>query len=328
MSLSSPSRSAHSWLYLAIAVLLAASAAAAHAAADRLKFTLGVLRRDGILLPFAAFDGRRWSVPWPSADTTAALPISVADIPPKWFGPTGPDARWTAWLTDETKRPLAVGKPVQIPIFCSGYLGLTTDYRGEDADRRQPTVPKDALAVTGDIPVLPITSVSIHSPDADRMITAITGEFNDAEKTAANAFTEWIHPWTVEERRNFPIELEAFYRNSETTPKKFRTSYVEAVRKFPARLGDNGCGLITYVRGWVTEVEGRKPVIDIGARVTFCDRADVTFMQPLGRLHIDKDAYWVYQLSSWRDELFAIARVADDGVKPAVAVSGGSCPKS
>ena len=56
-------------------------------------------------------------------------------------------------------------------------------------------------------------------------------------------------------------------------------------------------------------------MIDLGARVTYCDRAEVTFMLPLGRLHVDKDIYWVYQLSSWRDELYGIARVSDDAVR-------------
>jgi hypothetical protein len=322
------SPSGHNWHLLAIAVLATASAAAAVAAADRPKFSLGVLRRDGVLQPFAAFDGHKWSVPWPSADTTAPLPISVADVPPKWFGPTGPDATWTACLADGTRRPMVVGKPVQIQVFCSGYLGLSTDYRGGSTDRREPTVPKDGLAVTGDIPILPITPVSIHSPDADEMIKAIADKFNDEEKVAAGAFTQWKHPWTPEERKTFPIELEAFYRARETTPRAFRTSYVEAVRKFPARPEDRGCGLITFVRGWVTEVDGKKPVIDIGARVTYCDRAEVTFIQPFGRLHIDKDAYWIYQLSSWRDEMYAIARVSDDEVKTVVAVAGGGCPKS
>jgi hypothetical protein len=302
-------------------------AAAALAAAARPKFTLGLLRRDGVLLPFAAFDGHRWSVPWPAANTTVPLPISVGDIPAKWFGPLGQAAKWTAWLADESKRPLVLGKPEQVAIFCSGYLGLTTDYRGEPADPHEPTIGKDGVAITGDTPLLPITAVSVHAPDADRMVKAIADEFDEQERIAATGFMHWSHPWPAEQRKKFPIELEAFYRAGETVSSKFRTSYIEAVRKFPARAGDKGCGLITYVRGWVTEVEGKKPVIDIGARVTYCDRAEVTFMQPFGRLHIEKDTYWVFQLSSWRDELYAIARATDEEVKTVVAVSGGGCPK-
>jgi hypothetical protein len=68
-------------------------------------------------------------------------------------------------------------------------------------------------------------------------------------------------------------------------------------------------------------------VINIGARVTYCDRSDVSFMLPFGRLTIDNDIYWVYQVSSWRDEVYSVARVRPEAVVPVVAVAGGGCPK-
>ena len=121
--------------------------------------------------------------------------------------------------------------------------------------------------------------------------------------------------------------LEAFFRSSESTSRgTWKTTFVEVIRRFPPLPGDRGCGLITFARGWITEQEGKKPVIDIGARVTYCDRAEVAFMQPLGRLHLDNEAYWVYQVSSWRDELYAVSRLRPDGVKPMVAIAGGGCP--
>jgi hypothetical protein len=105
------------------------------------------------------------------------------------------------------------------------------------------------------------------------------------------------------------------------------TNYIEAVRRFPAQPGDQGCGLITFVRGWVLERDGKEPVIDIGARITYCDRADVSFMQPLGRLLIDREPYWVYQVSSWRDEIYGVSRTTPTEVKAVVTVAGGDCPK-
>ena len=311
---------------MAIALLLAASAAAA-AAAERPKFNIGVLRRDGVLLPFASFDGRRWSAHWPDTDVAVTLPISLGDIPKRWFGPAGPDAPWTAWFSEGDSRALAIEKPAHVPIFCTGHLGLATDYRGAEYDERAPTVPKDALAITGDTTVLPITQVSVHAPDATRLVAAITERFNEEEQDAARAFTSWRHPWSDDERKTYPIELETFYRASETGEKApFRVSYVEALRRFPSRPEDRGCGLITYVRGWVVESD-RKPLISLSARVTYCDRAEVTFMQPFGRLQIEKDTYWVYQLSSWRDEMYGVSRVAPDAVRTVVAMPGGSCPK-
>ena len=59
---------------------------------------------------------------------------------------------------------------------------------------------------------------------------------------------------------------------------------LEAIRRFPTRVQDDGCGLITFVRGWITERPGKDPVLNIGARVTYCDRAEVAFIQAWARV--------------------------------------------
>lgn len=312
---------------LAAAVLLAAAAADV-IAAERQKFTLAALRRDGVIIPFASFDGRNWGLHWPESDVSVPLPISLADVPKKWWGPQGPDTPWTARLASGVTRPLTLGKPVHAKVFCSGHPAIATDYRGGPIDPREPTVAKDGLAIAGDVKLEEIITVSIHSPDAKRVADLITDEFNRQERIAAEHFLSWTHPYTSDERKDYPVGLEAFYRSVESTPRgNWKTTYVEAIRRFPPLPRDRGCGLITFARGWVTEREGKKPVIDIGAHVTYCDRAEVAFMLPFGRLHIDNDAYWVYQVSSWRDEFYAVSRTRPDGVKAIVAVAGGGCPK-
>jgi hypothetical protein len=311
---------------LAAAVLLAALAAAGVLAADQ-KFSLAVLRRDGVIIPFASFDGK-WSLHWPESDVTAPLPISLADVPKKWWGPQGPDVPWTARLHDGATRPLKLGKPVHAKVFCSGHPAVGTDYRGGAIDPREPTVAKDGLAIAGDVKLEEVITVSVHSPDARRVVDLITDEFNRQEKIAAETFVAWTHPYWPDERKAYPIELEAFYRSSESTSRgKWKTTFVEAIRRFPPRAGDRGCGLITFARGWITEQEGKKPVFDIGARVTYCDRAEVSFMLPFGRLHLGNEAYWVYQVSSWRDEFYAVSRIRPEGARAMVAVAGGGCPK-
>jgi hypothetical protein len=104
---------------------------------------------------------------------------------------------------------------------------------------------------------------------------------------------------------------------------------VEAVRRYPALPGDEGCGLVTFARGWITEFDDRKPIINLGVRITYCDRAEVQFFQSFGRIVIPatKSVFWVYQLSSWRDEFYSVASVTPEGVKPVVVVAGGGCPK-
>src|SRR5713226_187079 len=270
---------------LAAALLLAALAAAGPQAAERRKFSLAALRRDGVIIPFASFDGRGWSLHWPDSDVAVPLPISLADVPKKWWGPQGPDAPWTARLAEGETRPLTLGKPVHAKVFCSGHPAVATDYRGGPFDPREPTVPKDGLAVAGDVKIDDIITVSVNSPDAKRLVQTITDEFNRQEVLAAEHFTRWVHPFAPSQRMRYPIELEAFYRSTDSTSRgRWQTTYVEAVRRFPPRPADNGCGLITFVRGWITEREGKDPVVNIGARVTYCDRAEVSFMLPFGRV--------------------------------------------
>ena len=321
-----------------VAGVLAACAVAVSAAPEQ-KFSLAVLRRDGVMIPFASFDGKGWTVPWPGSATGVPLPISLTDIPKAWWGPISPTAAWTAWLPDEVKKPVKPVKPAHVSIFCGAHLAVATDYRGEPSTERAPTVAKDGIVSAGDVTIQPITQVSIHAPDAARLIATITEKFNEEETTAALGFTRWWHPYGPDTRAATPIELEAFYRVNDTTGRtSFRTSYIEAVRRYKAGYGDEGCGPLTFVRGWITEFsDSRKPIINIGARITYCDRAEVSFMQPFGRVQLEPPdgrgrapgaaSFWIYQLSSWRDEFYNVALVTADGVKPVVAVAGGGCPK-
>lgn len=313
-----------------VAACCVAAAVLVSAADKDGKFSLAVLRRDGLMIPFAVFNGRTWSVAWPGS-SNVPLPISLSDIPKTWWGDISPTAPWTAWLPENEKRTLKLQKPVHVPIFCGAHLAVATDYRGAPASERAPTVAKDGLATAGDVTLLPITQVSVLSGDATRLVEAITRKFNEEEELASTHFTEWRHPFTPSMRMARPIELETFYRATDigkTGP--FRTSYIEAVRRYPALPGDQGCGLVTFARGWITESDNSKtPVINIGVRITYCDRADVQFFQPFGRVVMpgSKTTSWIYQLSSWRDEFYNVAAVTAEGVKPIVVVAGGGCPK-
>jgi hypothetical protein len=286
------------------------------------------------MVPFAAFSGHEWSAPWPTSDTGVPLPIGLADVPKKWWGPAGPAAPWTAWMVmDGSHRPLKIEKPAQLRVFCGGHIALKTDYAGEPVDPREPSVPKDGLAIAGsgdEVTVEPVLQVSVVAPTvADLLIKTIKDDFNKAETEAATHFTNWVHPYSKTEREAMPIQLETLYRAREKTPRdgQWLVSYIEAIRRFPAGPFDRDCGLITWVRGWIIERDGKKPEMHLNAKVTYCDREGVSFMQPLGRLNVDGESYWVYQMSSWRDEIYTVALMRPDEVRPVLNVFGGGCPK-
>jgi hypothetical protein len=297
------------------------------AGADAIKFSLGVLRRDGVLVPFAAYDNGSWSVRWPADLRNVARPISLDDVPDKWWGPQGKDVPWRAWL-DGRVVPLALGRPVEYPVFCTTRLGISTDYRAPIADPRQPTVPKDGAAIAGNANLSPIARVDPSSQEGRDMIAVITDPFNDEEEVASRRFTDWSHPFDARKRREYPITLETYLRSSETHGgDAFSVSYVEAVRAFPPGPKDNGCGLITYAHAWVLQQPGKRTKVDLDARVTYCDREGASFVQPFGRLHLKGDTFWVLGFSSWRDEAYVVMRLRPDGGRVMVSVSGGACER-
>jgi hypothetical protein len=323
------------WLVVSVASIAAITAHAFQAGPSdqssqssdlRSGLTIGVLRRDGLLSPFASFDGHEWDAPWPTPQNAGALPIAMGDVPKKWWGAAGPDANWTAWLAGRTSTPLKLLGPLTIQVFCSTQIALRTDYTGGPFERGEPTVPKDGVAIAGNGVMQPIDVVPADSADARAMAATIAEAFNREEKAAANHFSRWRHPIPERERREVPIRIEAMYRSSERTRRgSWTTTYVEAVRAFEPGAKDEGCGLITFGRAWVHEKAGSKPRVDLGARVTYCDRADASYMLPFGRMIVHDEVYWIYQTSSWRDELYTVARVTPREVRPVVAVSGGFC---
>ena len=297
---------------------------------DRVRFALGVLRRDGLLLPFASYDGKSWDTPWPLESRRGIgiiVPLTLKDVPADWWGGVGSDAAWTAWFPDGRSRPLTLAAPIRIPVFCSMRLAVRTDYRGAPKRPGDPTAPKDALAMAGAPPPLqPIEHVTRDSADWGEMTALIADKFNRAERHAANTFSHWSHPYRAQERETIPFHLESYYR-APMSQAGWTASYVEAIREFPARPRDRGCGLITYAFGWVLRGPGKPPDIDLGARVTYCDRNDIPFMFPFGRLELGGDSSWVYQLSSWRDEYYSVVRTRPGETRQMAGYNGGYCER-
>ena len=75
------------------------------------------------MLPFAAFNGDSWSVPWPENLRERELPIDADTVPDHWWGGRRPES-WQAWLTDGTDRTVSVQMPVVFNTYCGTRLGL------------------------------------------------------------------------------------------------------------------------------------------------------------------------------------------------------------
>jgi hypothetical protein len=215
-----------------VAAVLAAPAAAV--LADDVRLSLGVLRRDGVLIPFASYDRGKWSVEWPGNPRGLSLPISLGTVPRKWWGPQPPSTTWRAMLPGGSVE-LTLRAPLEFRVFCSTRFGVTTSYRGGEWEIDAPTVPKDAIAIAGDAEWLAIDRVDVSSPAAEQVRTAIAEEFEKQEKIASESFARWKHPIPAAERKKIPIRLETYYRSEQQRgDSAWTASYIEAVREFPA----------------------------------------------------------------------------------------------
>jgi hypothetical protein len=317
-------------LLLACAVLLglvpALPAPAAWLPADE-RFTLGVLRRDGVVIPFAAFDRRSWSTPWPMTVRDLDLPISLDDVPDRWWGRGGRPAEMTAWADGRNLGPVALSKPATIPIMCTGRMGLRTEYKSKEVPP-PPVVqpfPKDGLVISGDATIQALPAVARSSSDWVNGALVILDEFNRTENLAIGQFADWRHPVSRGARARLPIQLEALYR-APMDEEGWIAYYVEAIRKYTPGPLDEGCGLVTFTSGWVRLPPKGKPLFDLSSRITYCDRKGAGYMLPLGMMTLDAKTFWIYQLSGYDREWYVVARPTPRAIELHVDYQAGTCP--
>ena len=312
---------------MTLAGLCLAGARAEQAPPENAPFVLGVLNRDGLAIPFAAFDGRRWKTPWPQQQR-GEMPIGIEDVDRDWWGIGTRPERFDIWWNGQKTGQVSVSSLAQVSVLCSARLGLRTDYKPRELapPRMRQPYPKDGLLVSNGIPVGPIESVERGAAEWVRAQSLIADEFNKNEKRAINSFGGWRHPVPEDERKRTPIVIEAMYRTS-SDESGWTTYFVESVRQFPARLRDGGCGLVTVGQGWVHVGPQGKTHVELTSRVTYCDRKGVGFMLPFGTVRAGGRTYWVYQYSGYDDEFYQVVRPEPDDVKVHAGYHGGSCPE-
>ena len=295
---------------------------------DASKFALAILRRDGAVLPFATFDGRRWRGRWPAEIRNLELPISLDDVPEDWWGVEPAPRRMTIWRDGARAGAVTLtGLSITRPM-CEPRITVKSDYKSESTPPPpfEMPYPKDGLLSSGDLTLERIASVEKGSADWNRIMIAIKERFDREESAAARAFTSWVHPVQEDRRRLMPIALEALYRAPTDDP-NWTAYYVEAVRQYPPAPRDqDGCGLATFGHGWVLVSRNEDIKVQISALVTYCDRKGVSYILPFGFIRADDHVYWVYQFSGFEEEWFEVVEPTRGSIRSHVAYRVGACP--
>jgi hypothetical protein len=283
-------------------------------------FGIGVLRRDGAVIPIAAYDGKRWSRPWPQPRWDLTIPITLSSVPKKWWGPTPPLEHWQV-TTAAGSRELRVTQPDWVDVFCVRQIGLRTDYRPDQLPP-PPTVqpyPKDGLAAS---PPQAIERVEILSPGAlevQSLAAALLESFNRAER---NVEGQSGHPIARRAREGVAPTIEAVYAFGNTP----RVYYVEAGRSY-RRLGQSleGCEAFAFGTGWFVRDAAGVRSLTMAVDLLGCDRVGASYMLPLGAMRLTNRLFWIAQFSGWDHERYVIVEVKPKDVELVANVWGGGC---
>jgi hypothetical protein len=289
-------------------------------------FVLGVLRRDGIVSPFAAFDGRRWSKRWPER-LPPERPISLETVPTSWWGVEPVPDRLRQWKDGIRVGEVTLASPAVATPMCEPRLALRSDYKSSEPPPPGFVLPypKDGLLVSGAVTVEKIAALEVASEEAKGVLALAVEDFNRQESRAASVFTAWRHPVKADDRKKVPVTLEALYRAPTDDP-EWTAYFVEAIREYPPGPKEtDGCGLATYVSGWVITHQRERAFVRIGARVTYCDRKGVGYMLPFGLVRADGKNYWVFQYAGFEQESYEVIRPTRRTIETAVVYNAGSC---
>jgi hypothetical protein len=294
---------------------------------EKKAFLLAVLTRDSSAIPFAAYDGRRWKSPWPDS-RAIEMPISIDNVDKDWWGIGHRPERMTLWSGGKRMGEVALTQLAMIKSLCTTRLAVKTDYKPRELapPRLKAPYPKDGLLVAGDIPVETIDIVEPGSAEWNRTLILLTDKFNKVETAAARSFMAWRHPFDERQRRAQPIKIEAIYRAPDEKP-GWTTYFVEAVREYPARPADGGCGIVTTGHAWMHLGPKDEAKLEVSAQVTYCDRKGVVYMLPFGLIRNGDRNAWVFQVSGFEGEAYRVVDPDKDGTVLLTSFHAGSCPE-
>ena len=320
-------------VFVSVGALLALGAAGS----EPPSFVVAIVRTDGRLVPFAAWNGAAWERAWPAAgeaiparidvETGLPAPTDVDAVPSVWSRRAAPVPR--TWSV----RPAAGGRPIRTRVrgaeivvaHCGGQVALATDLPDPTADDdgmfRLGLEGRFGVAVAGSAPTIAIEHVSRASPSWKEARQVVRAGFDAREKAKAEASRRELPRY----RPTPPVRLLTL-RGQAGAPNA--PLYFESERSYPTGpfFADRTCPTKTLMSGWlVRSAAGALTLLDPKVFVTDCDGKEVNTLFPLGAVRAGTRSFWVMQEHGWEDESFVLLDVGPSHVKQVMKVEGGGC---
>ena len=299
--------------------LLLAALVITSLAAQGQRFSVAIVRPDGGLVPFAAYDAGRWERAWSEAGEATDATV-IDSVPSVWRRRGGrvPDV-WRVW-------PASGGTPIDATVsglevveaHCSGQVALKTNL--PEAKAEHPL--KFGIAVdSSSVPVGAVEQVRRSDSVWAAAERAVLARFSRLETAKAARNGEQLP-------RETPVpatQITALYREAKSArsplyfvaEKKYRTP------RFPQ---DPQCRTLTILTGWLVPTDaGTYTVLDPKVFVTDCDAKEARTGLPLAAFRVSGQLFWVLQEHGYEDETYLIAEIRETEVRYPIEVNGGGC---
>ncbi|MBN1627373.1 MAG: hypothetical protein JW944_12700 [Deltaproteobacteria bacterium] len=292
---------------------------------------IGVADSNGIILPFAVYDGERWTAPWPEEDYDVYE--TMEDIPKSWYSPLeNIPKKWNIIYQDNQTGTIEMSKQALVSSWCSQrwvLVGVATRkvHRGNKGDIYDISNSEGLfLATTGNQ-----TESGMKVPDKQSNEYSEIYKLVDASINASEGIGN--HPVQESERGAAQTELTTIVRN-ETHQEGCAIYYVEARKEYPdesSKPWPEGLTVFTavsYLNGWILR-DGNNKLSFIKQDFEIYHRTWLMYTppdDPLGILTLNGRSYWIIRdWTSYESERWVIFDVSPSDVKQALEVYGGGC---
>lgn len=288
-----------------------------------------VVRSDGYIVPFAAYEDGAWRGP-----DTEPYP-DLADRPSAWFADRLDRlGRWRLvtplGLSDLKGDPVPIsvtGAPVEVGTHCQRAWALPTDLPGTPTPEF--TVHRNvgmAFSV-GASPVRP-AELAAAPDETDRALRFLAPYFNaaEAQEEQRREASGGYEPRRVgADMATGPLALTHLQRVDGDAGMSY---YVfEASRRYAGGPdAPPGCDEATVMTGWLSgDPSGTLVLLSSDVAMTNCDRTGSARVQPMGALRLDEQLFVLVVERHYEGESYAVVRVDPASATTVLTVYGGGC---
>jgi hypothetical protein len=296
-------------------------------------FTVGILRQDGVIAPFAQYANRKWTNPWHSRQPgdQADEPDTIADLPKPWFQFfVKPSSEWYLWPLSGQPTKIKISKTVQVCSHCQQVWGLLSDYPNPRQPEKNACVRNVGAVLSERKEARAMEEITNASPDWKQMLTFLGSEFERAEKAGISRIVSQQYQFQLppeEERPRIPLSMLNLYRTQLANDGR-RLFYFEASKEYskPHESNDAGCNNISLLGGWVIRnAQGKLTLLHSQYSPTDCDMKEGGLALPFAILQLNGRTFAIVEEDGYEGESYTILEIQKDRVRRVLETYAGSC---